>query len=186
MSTPDEKDQQNFFKVDKVDVDVKQSADQARQVEPQAPLQFLQAASASRSLTSGAAEGSWRRRSSDKFTEFDRLLVAQIKLGGATAPSRQRARIPTNAPNIYSRYVSAAAEAAMLQGKQKARGLGRADKKVNYAVTGRTASSHHIHLPGVHQLHELQQCQENSFIKKTNFLRKAPPGILVVTAFEAF
>ena len=142
LSTPNEKDSQNFLKVDKVSVDVKNL--HIKLVKSQHKLLFNLFKGLGVKLLRPAIQKAIEKTIRDKANEFDRLLY-QVKLEADRAVEEAQ-EDPENAPNIYSRYV-AAFQKQILQGKQKAQEF-VADKKVNYAVTKEDSIFPNIHLPG--------------------------------------
>ena len=142
LSTADPSDRQNFFKVDKVDVDVKNL--QIKLVKSNHKLLFGLVKPIMLKVLRPAVQKAAEKQLKDQFTKFDRLLY-QIKQEADRA--RESAlNDPTNAPNIYKRYVEAA-QKQILQGKQKAEAVA-ADKKVNMAITKEDSIFPNIHLPG--------------------------------------
>lgn len=142
MGTADEKDRQNFFKVDKVDVDVKNL--QIKLAKSNHKLLFNLFKPIMLKVLRPGLQKALEKAIKDQFNKADALLW-QIKLEADRALEEAREN-PEEVPNIYSRYV-AAAQKQLLLGKQKAEGF-VADKKVNYAVTKEDSIFPHIHLPG--------------------------------------
>lgn len=142
MGTADEKDRQNFFKVDKVDVDVKNL--QIKLAKSNHKLLFNLFKPIMLKVLRPGLQKALEKAIKDQFNKADALLW-QIKLEADRALEEARSN-PEEVPNIYSRYV-AAAQKQLLLGKQKAEGF-VADKKVNYAVTKEDSIFPHIHLPG--------------------------------------
>jgi len=142
MGTADEHDRQNFFKVDKVDVDVKHL--QIKLAKSNHKLLFNLFKPIMLKVLRPGLQKALEKAIKDQFNKADALLW-QIKLEADRALEEARNK-PDEVPNIYSRYVSAA-QKQLLQGKQKAEGF-VADKKVNYAVTKEDSIFPHIHLPG--------------------------------------
>jgi hypothetical protein len=142
MGTADEKDRQNFFKVDKVDVDVKNL--QIKLAKSNHKLLFNLFKPIMLKVLRPGLQKALEKAIKDQFNKADALLW-QIKLEADRALEEARTN-PEEVPNIYSRYV-AAAQKQLLLGKQKAEGF-VADKKVNYAVTKEDSIFPHIHLPG--------------------------------------
>lgn len=142
MSTADEKDRQHFFKIDKVDVDVKHL--QIKLVKSNHKILFGLFKPIMLKVLRPVIQKTAEKQLKDQFTQFDQLLY-QIKQEADRALDQAR-EDPENAPNIYNRYVSAA-QKQMLQGKKKAEAA-VADKKVNMAVTKEDSIFPNIHLPG--------------------------------------
>lgn len=142
MSSADERDSQNFFKIDKVDVDVKHL--QIKLAKSNHKLLFNLFKPIMLKVLRPGLQKALEKAIRDQVNKADGLLY-QIKLEADRVLEEAR-EDPENVPNIYSRYV-AAAQKQMLLGKQKAQGF-VADKKVNYAVTKEDSIFPHIHLPG--------------------------------------
>lgn len=142
MSTPNAKDRQNFFKVDKVDVDVKNF--NIKLVKSHHKLLFGLFKPMMLKVIRPALQKAVEKAIRDKIDELDRLFY-QVKLEADGAADEVKDD-PTQAQNMYSRYVSAA-QNKFMQGKKKAEAV-TADKKVNYAVTKEDSIFPNIHLPG--------------------------------------
>jgi len=142
MSSADARDSQNFFKIDKVDVDVKHL--QIKLAKSNHKLLFNLFKPIMLKVLRPGLQKALEKAIRDQVNKADGLLY-QIKLEADRALEEAR-EDPENVPNIYSRYV-AAAQKQILLGKQKAEGF-VADKKVNYAVTKEDSIFPHIHLPG--------------------------------------
>jgi len=80
----------------------------------------------------------------EKFHEIDSLAY-EIKLEADRA-QKEILEDPEQAPNIYSRYVTAA-QKKMMQGQQKAEAIA-SQTKVNVAITKEDSIFPNIHLPG--------------------------------------
>jgi len=142
MSTAEEKDKQNFFKIDKVDVDVKNLS--IKLVKSNHKLLFNLFKPIMLKVLRPAMQKAVEKAIKDQVNRLDALLN-EIRLEAERALEEARDD-PENAPNIYNRYVSAAQKKA-LQGKKKAEDL-VADKKVNMAMTKEDSIFPDIHLPG--------------------------------------
>ena len=142
MSTADEKDHQKFFKVDKVDVDIKHFT--IKLSKSNHKLLFNLFKPLMLKVLRPGLQKALEKAIKDQFNKADALLW-QVKQEADRA-FEEAANDPENVPNIYNRYVSAA-QKQMLLGKQKAEAA-VADKKVNYAVTKEDSIFPHIHLPG--------------------------------------
>jgi len=142
MSSADERDAQNFFKVDKVDVDIKHL--QIKLAKSNHKLLFGLFKPLMLKVLRPGLQMALQKVIKEQVNKADALLY-QIKLEADRALEDARAD-PENIPNIYSRYM-AAAQKQMLLGKQKAQDV-VADKKLNYAVTKEDSIFPHIHLPG--------------------------------------
>lgn len=142
VSTADKKDRQNFFKVDKVDVDVKNFNIKLKQSKHK--LLFALAKPVMLKVLRPALQKVLEKVIKDKFTELDQLAYS-IKIEADRAEAEAK-KDPSNVPNIYSRYANAAQKKVM-QGKEKTKEAA-ADKKVNVAVTQHDSIFPQIKLPG--------------------------------------
>ncbi|TAQ89618.1 hypothetical protein B7494_g2058 [Chlorociboria aeruginascens] len=142
MSTVDKSDKQNFFKVDKVDVDVKNFNIKLKKSGHKALFGLFKPLMLK--VMRPALQKVLEKIIKEKVHELDGLLY-KIKLEADRA-SQEVANDPENAPNVYSRYVSAA-QKQFMQGKKKAEDV-TADKKVNVAITQHDSIFPNIHLPG--------------------------------------
>ncbi|KAI0180623.1 hypothetical protein GGR52DRAFT_252567 [Hypoxylon sp. FL1284] len=142
LSTADEKDRQHFFKIDKVDVEVKNL--QIKLVKSNHKLLFGLFKPIMLKVLRPVIQKTAEKQLKDQFNQFDQLLY-QVKQEADRALEEARSD-PENTPNIYNRYVNAA-QKQFLQGKQKAEKVA-ADKKVNMAVTKEDSIFPNIHLPG--------------------------------------
>ncbi|KAM7202272.1 Protein of unknown function (DUF4449) domain containing protein [Naviculisporaceae sp. PSN 640] len=142
MSTPDDKDPQNFFKVDKVDVDIKHLSIKVHKSNHK--LLFSLFKPIMLKVIRPGLQMALQKAIRDQVNKADGLLF-QIKKEADRALDEARER-PDQVPNIYSRYV-AAAQKQMLLGKQKVDDAAK-DKKVNMAVTKEDSIFPNIHLPG--------------------------------------
>ncbi|KAI1277727.1 hypothetical protein F5Y07DRAFT_388372 [Xylaria sp. FL0933] len=145
LSSADPKDQQHFFKIDKVDVNVKNL--KVKLVKSQHKLLFGLFKPLLLKVMRPAVQKVAEKQIKDKFNQMDQMLYL-IKQEADRALEEARAD-PQNAPNIYRRYVDAA-QKQILKSKQKAQELAAkaADKKVNVAVTKEESMFQNIHLPG--------------------------------------
>ncbi|KAK0623466.1 hypothetical protein B0T14DRAFT_536345 [Immersiella caudata] len=142
MSSADEKDPQNFFKVDKVDVDIKHF--QIKLARSNHKLLFNLFKPLMLKVLRPGLQFALGKAIKDQVNKLD-AMAFQVKQEADRALEEAQSD-PDNIPNIYNRYVSAAQKQILL-GKQKAEGL-VADKKLNYAVTKEDSIFPHIHLPG--------------------------------------
>ncbi|OTA60056.1 hypothetical protein K449DRAFT_415349 [Hypoxylon sp. EC38] len=142
LSTADDKDKQHFFKIDKVDVDVKNL--KIKLVKSNHKILFSLFKPLMLKVLRPVIQKTAEKQLKDQFNKFDQLLY-QIKQEADRAVDDAR-RDPENAPNIYNRYVTAA-QKQVLQGKKKVEAVA-ADKKVNMAVTKEDSIFPNIHLPG--------------------------------------
>ncbi|KAH7419465.1 hypothetical protein BKA64DRAFT_650890 [Cadophora sp. MPI-SDFR-AT-0126] len=142
MSTAEKKDRQNFFKVDKVDVDVKNFNIKLKQSKHK--VLFAIGKPMMLKVMRPALQKALEKVIKDKFNEFD-ALAYKVKLEADRAVQEAKEN-PESAPNIYQRYVNAL-QKQILQGKQKAEAV-VADKKVNVAMTQHDSIFPNIKLPG--------------------------------------
>jgi hypothetical protein len=145
LSNADEKDKQHFFKIDKVDVDVKNL--KVKLVKSNHKLLFGLFKPIMLKVLRPAVQKTFEKQIKDQFNQLDQYLYL-IKREADRALEDAR-NDPENVPNIYRRYISAA-QKQVLQGKQKAEELAAktADKKVNVAITKEESMFQNIHLPG--------------------------------------
>ncbi|KAI9671998.1 MAG: hypothetical protein M1829_004542 [Trizodia sp. TS-e1964] len=142
LSTADKTDRQHFFKVDKVDVDVKHLSIKLKQSRHKLlfglfkPLLFK--------VVKPALQKVLEKQIRDSVHELDGIAweinqeVERVK--------RDVKDDPTNVPNIYSRYYQAA-QKKFMQGKKKTEAVAQ-DKKVNAAMTTQDSMFKDIKLPG--------------------------------------
>merc|ERR1712093_137230 len=142
MSTAEKKDRQNFFKVDKVDVDVKNFNIKLKQSKHK--VLFAIGKPMMLKVMRPALQKALEKVIKDKFNEFD-AMAYKVKVEADRAIEEAK-EDPENAPNIYQRYVNAL-QKQILQGKQKAEAVA-ADKKVNVAMTQHDSNFPNIKLPG--------------------------------------
>lgn len=145
ISTADKKDNQHFFKCDKVDVSLKDMKLKIKKSKYKLLFNIAKplALKAMRPAIQKAAEKAIK----DNFNQADAFLrQVQVEADRALQEARND---PENAPNIYKRYVEAL-QKQMLQGKQKAQEAKHAldDKKLNIAITKEDSIFPDIHLPG--------------------------------------
>ncbi|OLN83716.1 Uncharacterized protein C32A11.02c 2 [Colletotrichum chlorophyti] len=142
LSSADKKDSQNFFKIDKVDVDIKHMSIKLKQSKHK--LLFSLFKPIMLKVLRPAMQKAVEKAIRDQAAQLDTLLF-QIKQEADRALDEARSD-PERTSNIYNRYVTAAQKRA-LQTKQKAQEVA-ADKKVNYAMTKEDSIFPNIHLPG--------------------------------------
>jgi len=142
LSTADKSDKQHFFKVEKVDVDVKNL--QIKIVKSKHKLLFGLFKPLALKTLKPVIQKVAEKQIKDQFNQFDALLYA-VKQEADRAKEEVREN-PEEAPNVYNRYMSAAQKKVM-QGKKKADEVA-ADKKVNMAVTREDSIFPNIKLPG--------------------------------------
>ncbi|KAI2621038.1 hypothetical protein GGS21DRAFT_386633 [Xylaria nigripes] len=145
LSNADEKDQQHFFKVDKVDVDVKHL--NIKLVKSKFKLLFGALKPVLLRVLRPVVQKVAAKQIKEQFNEWDEMMY-QIKLEADRALEEARAD-PENVPNVYRRYLNAAQQ-QISQKKQKAQQkAAEADKKnVNLAVTREDSVLPDIQLPG--------------------------------------
>jgi DNA ligase-4 len=142
LASPDEKDKQSFFKVEKVDVDVKNL--NIKLVKSSHKMLFGLFKPLMLKVLRPGLQKALEKAIMDQAKQLDALLF-QIKQEADRAVDQAR-EDPENMPNIYNRYMTAA-QKRVLQGKEKAEAVA-ADKKVNYAITKEDSIFPSIHLPG--------------------------------------
>lgn len=142
LVTADESDKQHFFKIEKVDVDVKNL--KIKLVKSNHKLLFGLVKPIMLKVLRPVVQKVAEKQLKDQFNQFDQLMY-QVKMEADRA-IQEAVENPENAPNIYQRYVSAA-QKQILQGKQKAEAVS-ADKKVNMAITQEESIFPNIKLPG--------------------------------------
>lgn len=142
VSTADAKDAQNFFKIDRVKVDIKDVHISLTKSKHKFLFNLFRPLmmKVMRPALQKVAEKAIR----DQFDQMDRLMF-QIKTEADRALEAARAD-PENIPNIYSRYV-AAAQKQMMAGQKKVAEV-TADKKVNVTMTTHDSILPHVKLPG--------------------------------------
>lgn len=142
MSSADKKDSQNFFKVDKVDVNINNMKLKVKKSKHK--LLFAIAKPIALKAMRPAIQKAAEKAIKDNFNQADAFLKqVQVEADRALEEARED---PQNAPNIYKRYVDAF-QKQLLQGKKKAVEA-VADKKVNYAITQEDSIFKDIKLPG--------------------------------------
>ncbi|KAK1997981.1 hypothetical protein LX36DRAFT_577298 [Colletotrichum falcatum] len=142
LSSADKKDSQNFFKIDKVDVDIKHMSIKLKQSNHK--LLFSLFKPIMLKVLRPALQKAVEKAIKDQATQLDSLLF-QVKQEADRALDEARSD-PERTPNIYNRYATALQKRA-LQTKQKAQEVA-ADKKVNYAITKEDSIFPDINLPG--------------------------------------
>ena len=142
VSTADDKDPQNFFKIDKVDVDIKHI--HVTLVKSKHKLLFNIFRPLMLKVMRPALQKVAEKAIRDNFDQLDRLMF-QVKQEADRAVS-EAVEDPEHAPNIYSRYVTAL-QKRVLQGQKKVAEK-TADKKVHMAMTTEDSILPGIKLPG--------------------------------------
>lgn len=145
LATAGKRDTQNFFKIEKVDVSLKDMKIKIKKSNHKLLFALVKplALKAMRPAIQKAAEKAIK----DNFNKADAFL-RQVQLEADRALEEAR-NDPENAPNIYKRYTEAL-QKQFLQGKKKAQEAKKAidDKKLNIAITKEDSIFPNIHLPG--------------------------------------
>ena len=140
MATADAKDRQHFFKIEKIDVDVKNLNVNLKQSKHKLafkifkPLLFR--------VLRPVIQKVLEKQIRDTVTQADAMLYSIHE----EAQRNAKASDPTSIQNFYSRYYEAA-QSRFLKGKEKTKETAQ-DKKVNIAVTQQDSIFPHIKLPG--------------------------------------
>ncbi|KAK6086403.1 hypothetical protein SCUP234_02616 [Seiridium cupressi] len=142
LSTADKTDRQHFFKLDKVDVDVKNL--KIKLVKSNHKLLFGLVKPLLLKVLRPVVQKVAEKQLKEQFNQFDQLMY-QVRQEADKALDEAK-EDPSQAPNIYQRYVSAL-QKQVLHGKKKAEDVA-ADKKVNMAVTKEDSIFPNIKLPG--------------------------------------
>jgi hypothetical protein len=142
VSTPEKKDAQHVFKVEKVDVNVKGLKLKIKKSRHKFLFTLFKpiALRAVRPALQKAIEKAIK----DECDKADQFLF-QVKEEADRALEEAK-NDPENAPNIYSRYYNAMHK-RILQGKEKAKAFTQ-DKKVNVAMTKQESIFPNVTLPG--------------------------------------
>lgn len=145
LVTADESDQQHFFRIEKVDVDVKHL--KINLVKSNHKALFALVKPIMLRVLRPVVQKTAEKQLKDQFNQFDQLMY-QVRLEAERALEEAR-EDPRNAPNIYQRYVTAM-QKQILQGKQKVESAAAvmAEKKVNVAMTQEESIFPSIKLPG--------------------------------------
>ncbi|KAK7431146.1 hypothetical protein QQZ08_002186 [Neonectria magnoliae] len=142
VSTAHKKDRQNFFKVDKVDVDVKGLNFKVKQSSHK--LLFAMAKPLALKVIRKPLQAAVEKAIKDQCNTFDaKLYKVKQEVDRATAEAKND---PQNAPNIYKRY-SDAVQKEFMKKKAKAEEA-VADKKMNVAFVKEDSIFPAINLPG--------------------------------------
>ncbi|TVY47846.1 Uncharacterized protein LOCC1_G002934 [Lachnellula occidentalis] len=141
-STAEKTDKQNFFKIDKVDVDVKNFNIKLKKSKYK--LLFGLFKPLMLGFIRPALQKVIEKVIKDKCHELDGMLY-KVKIEADRA-MEQAKNNPEEAQNIYQRYVTAA-QKQFMQGKQKADSA-KANTKVNVAMTQHDSIFPNIKLPG--------------------------------------
>ncbi|KAI9768228.1 MAG: hypothetical protein M1840_005058 [Geoglossum simile] len=141
LSTVEKKGRQCFFKVDKVDVDVKHFNVKLKRSNHKMLFSLFKPLLLR--VLRPVVEKALEKQIKDSVRRFD-SLVYQIHQD-AEAAAKQVRDDPSNAPNVYSRHYSAA-QKRLLHGEKKRRVT--ADRRVKIAVTQQDSMFKSISLPG--------------------------------------
>jgi hypothetical protein len=142
MSTADSKDRQNFFKVDHVDVDVKNFNITLKQSRHKILFGLFKPIMLK--VMRPALQKVLEKVIKDKVNELDSMAYAIQQ--EANRVKEEAKNDPENVPNIYSRYANAA-QMKFMKGKKKAKAAA-SDKKLNVAMTQHDSIFPNIKLPG--------------------------------------
>ncbi|KAF5000201.1 hypothetical protein FGRMN_2015 [Fusarium graminum] len=142
VSTADKKDRQNYFKVEKVDVDFNKL--QIKVKKSNHKLLFSIFKPFMLKVIRPPLQKAVEKAIKDQCNTLDQKIF-QIKQEADRA-SAEAKNNPENAPNIYNRYYNAAQQ-QFTQKKQKAEAVA-ADKKANLAITKEDSIFPNIDLPG--------------------------------------
>ncbi|KAG9246086.1 hypothetical protein BJ878DRAFT_498568 [Calycina marina] len=145
LSTTDKTDRQNFFKVEKVDVDVQNFDIKLKKSNHK--LLFALAKPLMLKVLRPALQKAIEKVIKDKAHELDSLAY-EIKKEVDRA-QKEVIDHPEDAPNIYNRYYNAF-QKKLMQGRQEAEKVKERakDTKINTAVTKQDSIFPDIHLPG--------------------------------------
>lgn len=145
LSTAGPKDSQHFFKIDKINVQLKHMKINIKQSKHKLLFKLVKplALKAMQPAIQKAAESAIK----DNFNKMDAFLK-EVKVEADRALEEAK-NDPENAGNIYKRYTEAL-QRRYLQGKEKAQQAKKAvdDKKVNVAITKEDSIFPNVHLPG--------------------------------------
>ncbi|RDL35454.1 Uncharacterized protein BP5553_07385 [Venustampulla echinocandica] len=141
MSTAEKKDRENFFKINKVDVELKDLKIKLKQSKHK--LLFALFKPLLLRVMRPALQKALEKVIKEKAHELD-SLAWQVKQEADRALNEVK-EDPKSAPNVYQRYFNAI-QKQVLQGKQKAEAA-TADKKVNMAMTQKDSIFPDLKLP---------------------------------------
>lgn len=142
VSTADPTDRQNFFKVDRVDVDVQHFDVKLKKSKHK--LLFRLVKPIMLKVMRPALQKVLGKLIKEKFNELDQMAYS-IKQEADKAALEAK-NDPSQAQNIYQRYATAA-QAKFAKGKKKTEAVA-ADKKANIAMTQHDSIFPNVHLPG--------------------------------------
>lgn len=142
MSTVDKMDRQKFFKVDKVDVDIKDMKLKIKQSSHK--LLFSIARPFALRVIKPPMRTAIEKAIKQECDKLDKMLW-QVKQEADRTRDAAKAN-PDEAPNFYKRYYDAWQKRA-LEGKEKAKAVSK-DKQVNVAMTQEDSIFPKIKLPG--------------------------------------
>ncbi|KAF2138726.1 uncharacterized protein K452DRAFT_290378 [Aplosporella prunicola CBS 121167] len=145
--TADKTDRQHFFKVNKVDVDVKNL--KLKMKKSNHKLLFNLAKPMLIKVIRPALQKALEQQIRNNFNQIDALLFAVNQEAESAKAEMKKNPDPQNVQNIYQRYASAAQKQLMKANQKKERAKEAvADKKVNMAVTQNDSMFQNISLPG--------------------------------------
>ncbi|KAI1636287.1 hypothetical protein F4809DRAFT_392866 [Biscogniauxia mediterranea] len=142
LSSADEKDTQNFFKIDKVDVEVKHL--KIKLLKSNHKLLFGLFKPIMLKVLRPVIQKTAEKQIKDQFNQFDQMMYL-VKQEADRALEEAKSD-PEHVPNIYRRYLEAS-QRQLLKGKKKTEAVA-SDKKVNMAVTKDESIFPNIDLPG--------------------------------------
>ncbi|KAF2105077.1 hypothetical protein NA57DRAFT_51856 [Rhizodiscina lignyota] len=144
MENADPKDQANFFKINKVDVQVKNFTINVKQSKHK--LLLLLAKPLMLRAIRPALQKVAEKQIKQNAAQLDQFLYGINQEAKKAQEDFQNNPDPENAQNIYQRYASAFNQ-QLMQGKEKVNRVAK-DKKVNMAVTAHDSIFPNIKLPG--------------------------------------
>ncbi|QPC77068.1 hypothetical protein HYE68_007820 [Fusarium pseudograminearum] len=142
VSTAEKKDRQNYFKVEKVDVDFAKIQIKVKKSNHKLLFSILKPIMLK--VIRAPLQKAVEKAIKDQCNKLDQLCY-QVKQEAERATAEAKNN-PENAPNIYNRYYTAA-QKQFTQKKQKAQEVA-SDKKANIAMTKEDSIFPNIDLPG--------------------------------------
>ncbi|KAF2087834.1 hypothetical protein K490DRAFT_73335 [Saccharata proteae CBS 121410] len=145
--TADKTDRQNFFKITKVDVDVKNLKLKVKQSNHK--LLFSLVKPILLKTMRPVIQKVLEKQIKDTFNQVDQILYSVNQEAERAKAEAKKNPDPENIQNIYQRYLSAAQKQFMKANQKKEQAKeAAADKKVNMAVTQHDSIFKDIKLPG--------------------------------------
>jgi len=144
VASAEPQDRQNFFKVEKVDVNVKNMNIKLKKSKHK--LMFAIFKPLLLKVLRPVLQKVMEQQIKSTFTDLDRKAYSIKKEADRAEAELKKNPDPENATNIYSRYASAA-QKEFTQKKEKAEAV-TADKKANVAITKEDSIFKNINLPG--------------------------------------